>query len=72
LKSLANPAVKKGKAGFIKGNLQVSGVEWSSSEGKHEGEKLGINLYWGDAQIYSSGYYQTSNDRALCVRSRAE
>ncbi|MGD0736373.1 MAG: DUF1566 domain-containing protein [Terracidiphilus sp.] len=70
LKSLVDPTVKKRQAGYIKGNLQPTGAEWSSSPGKHQGLELCFIL--GDGLVITNASEQSNHDRVFCVRNRTE
>jgi serine/threonine-protein kinase len=53
----------------VKGNLQLSGWNWSSSQGNASGEAW--NFHFNNGQRYSGGRDYKFSGRALCVRGSA-
>ena len=53
----------------VKGNLQLSGWNWSSSRGNASGEAM--NFHFNNGKAYSGGRNYSFSGRALCVRGAA-
>jgi serine/threonine-protein kinase len=53
----------------VKGNLHLSGWDWSSSRGNTSGEAM--NFHFNNGTAYSGGRNYSFSGRALCVRGTA-
>jgi hypothetical protein len=50
----------------VKGNIRLTGIQWSNSEGSVPGAAWYFSFYKGDR--VSAGFGDGINNRALCVR----